>query len=218
MAETQYLLQALTHPTYAFEHSGCGGDYERLEYLGDAVLELAVSDFLYKRSQDLPEGQMTKIRASLVREETLAKLARELDLGPYLLLGHGEDLTGGRNKDSNLANAFEALLAALYLNWGFAKTLAWLEGKMGKLLEQALAGELLSDYKSKLLEQAQAAHQVDLLEFSVSHVSGPVHKPVFSAVIYLAGEKVAEGRGKSKKQAEQAAAKEALAINKLFDR
>ena len=143
------LETALTHSSWAYEHAPeRRADNERLEFLGDAVLQLSVSTALLSLSPSMAEGRMSKMRSLLVCEETLANLARKLDLGAVLLLGHGEEITGGREKDSNLANAMEAVMGALYLEKGFDLASAWVLRELQPYLELVLHGQLRYDYKS----------------------------------------------------------------------
>ncbi len=207
------LLQiALTHPTYAFEHPGTK-DYERMEFLGDAVLELIVSEVLFDRARESQEGRLSKIRSALVCEPTLVKLADQLKLGEYLLLGHGEERTGGRRKASNLADCFEATLAALYLNWGLERSRNFVVDLYGPMIDDALNGRLFHDYKSKLLEDAQACHLADRVKFKIIRERGPVHQPTFEAAVVLDDEILATASGGSKKTAEQAAAEKVLKMD-----
>ena len=207
---------ALTHPSYGYERNH-SRDYERLEFLGDAVLELLVSDYIYHDPKSFPEGDMTKLRASMVREESLAQLARDMKLGSYLFLGHGEEQGGGHDKDSNLSDAFEAVLAAIYLNLGLMAAAAWLAPRLAKLSRQAMAGELVDDYKSRLLEYFQSRHDVEGVSFEVFQTGGPAHKPLFKARVIYRGTELAVGEAGSKKRAEQLAASEALAKIKKME-
>lgn len=207
------LQEALTHSSWAYEQFAQGAaDNERLEYLGDAVLQLSVSTALYHIEPPLPEGQMSKLRALLVCETTLARLARKLSLGDYLLLGHGEDMSGGREKDSNLSNSMEAIIAAIYLDSGFETAKAWILDLLEDDLQKALSGKLCYDYKSSLLEWGQAQPTHADIHFYIVHEEGPVHQRIFTSEVRLDGRAIASGRGSSKKEAEQAAAREALSI------
>lgn len=207
----EILERALTHSTFAYEHGLAQGDNERLEFLGDAVLQLSVSELLYQLSKPLAEGQMTKIRALLVCENTLASIAEALELGQLLRLGHGEEKTGGRSKASNLADACEAFFAALYLDQGFLTAKTIIQGLVEPYLQQALTGHLVYDYKSRLLEYAQAHKDEGEWRFQIVDEQGPVHQRLFTAAVLQNGQELARATGHSKKEAEQAAAHLVLA-------
>lgn len=200
------LLQlALTHASYANE-SGEKGDYERLEFLGDAVLELIVSHMLVIRFPEEGEGQLSRLRASAVNRRTLAAIARRLGLGDHLRLSHGEQKTGGRNKDTLLADVFEAVIGAIYLDGGFGAASAFVERYFDLLFAGVNAELLFSDYKTRLQEVSQASLGRTPTYRTVA-ASGPDHEKVFEIEV-LVGERVlGNGSGTSKKQAEQAAAK-----------
>ena len=198
------LDRALTHRSYCAEH-GVEESNERLEFLGDSVLGLIVTRFTYEEYPALPEGELAKLRASVVSADTLSELAQELDLGASLRLGKGEDASGGRAKPSILADAMEAVIAAVYLDGGLEVVgqvvLASLEGR---IREQA-AGPGGGDYKTRL--QELAARRVDQLpRYQVRH-EGPDHNKRFFATVLLGGVPYGEGEGRSKKAAEQAAAR-----------
>lgn len=205
------LVDALTHRSYAFEFAAPDVvSNERLEFLGDAVLELLSSDLLYRRFPKAQEGELTDLRAALVRASTLAGFARRLQLGPCLRLGRGEETTGGRDRELLIASAFEAVLGALYLDGGIrpAKVLAEL------LLRDELAliteGKAIKDAKSRLQELAQARLGVTPT-YRVLAESGPSHDRTFEAEVVIGSFAVARGSGRNKRQAEQAAAAAALA-------
>ncbi|NLO37510.1 MAG: ribonuclease III [Clostridiaceae bacterium] len=207
----QLLLEALTHSTYAYEHRGENiKDNERLEFLGDAVLDLAISDVLFRHAGQRDEGYMTKTRALVVRETTLALLADEIRLGDLLLLGRGEEATGGRAKPSNLSNAAEAIFGALYLDAGYDLARARILDLLDEPLQLALAGDLVYDYKSRLLELVQATRGNSTLRFQILDESGPVHERLFTAGVLVDSQLISTGTGCSKKEAEQQAAREAL--------
>ncbi len=205
------LHEALRHSSYVNEINEYGlTDNERLEFLGDAVLDLAISHMLIKYYGNVNEGDLSRMRANLVNEQSLAKLAKKISLGDFLILGKGESLSGGREKSSILADAFEAVLAAIYLDAGFSKVFIVIEKHFGQLIESAREPFLNLDYKSTLQERAQAMFK----ETPVYHVieeSGPDHDKRFTVEITING-KPATGTGRSKKSAEQAAAKNALEI------
>src|SRR5512143_968095 len=201
-------LAALTHKSFVNEHRGEGLlDNERLEFLGDAVIDLAVSHRLMERFPEAREGELSKIRAAVVDEAGLARMARELDLGALLRLGRGEELTGGRQKSSLLADAMEAVVAALYLGGGLEPVLTLLDRFLGEAFARAAAGTLDRDYKTQLQELAQSKLRVSP-RYRVIAEHGPDHSKIFE--VELKGETIGRGAGRSKKDAEQAAAKLAL--------
>jgi ribonuclease-3 len=203
---------ALTHKSWLNEapHSG-RGDNERLEFLGDAVLTLAVSDMLMRRYPERSEGDLSKTRAVVVSEAGLARAAERLDLGPWIFLGRGEEQAGGRRRPSILADALEALLGGVYLDGGFGAARAVAE----RLLTASLAGAedgLRLDYKSRLQEKSQALFQ-EAPRYAVVGQEGPDHAKTFCVSITLGGAEYGRALGRSKKEAEQSAA--ALALEKL---
>lgn len=207
----ELLQQALTHRSFAFERDGVrDGErhYERLELLGDAVLGLVASQWLFATYPAAEEGQLSKLKAHLVSEPVLATIARDLDLGPQLRLGVGEERSGGRNKDSLLADVLEAILGALYLEAGLGRPAALLEPYLAheSARPSALAG---SDAKTSLQEHAQAAGW-DLPVYLVTDAVGPDHRKTFLVQVLVRNELVGIGEGLSKKKAEQAAARAAL--------
>lgn len=209
-----YLQEALTHSTYAYEHRHENlANNERLEFLGDAVLDLAISDFLFRKPEQHDEGFMTKTRALLVCENCLAMQAGRLHLGDLLLLGRGEESTGGRGKPSNLANAMEALLGAIYLDGGFEQVREIIARLFTPSLKQAVAGKIIHDYKSRLLEMVQATRGGSQVRFVILDEQGPVHAREFTAGVEVDDQLIAQGSGSSKKEAEQQAA--AAAIERL---
>jgi len=204
-----YYWQALTHSSYANERGlNSGAHNERLEFLGDAVLELAISESLFLTFPQLPEGKLTRYRAGLVCEESLAKLARELDLGTLIRLGKGEDSGGGRLRPSLLADALEALLGAVYLDLGFEEVRA-LTGRLFLPLFQSLAsGCLHRDHKTLLQEYTQA-RLASTPEYLIVSEQGPDHAKIFIAQVLINGKVAGQGSGRTKKEAEQEAAREA---------
>lgn len=210
-SDQERLREALTHSTYAYEqHRIDAWDNERLEFLGDAVLDLVISDMLFHHEERLEEGLMTQKRALVVRETTLAQVAYHLDLGRYLLLGKGEDATGGRLKPSNLSNAVEAILGAIYLDGGLEPVFDVIRRLFEEPLTLALSGDLVYDYKSRLLERIQSSRGSSTLKFQILDESGPVHERLFTAGILVDDQLIATGTGTSKKDAEQEASKKAL--------
>lgn len=207
----QLLVEAMTHSTFAYEQRQPGlVDNERLEYLGDAVLDLVISHRLYLEPARFTEGFMTKARALVVCEPTLAKSARALGLGGFLRLGRGEEATGGRNKPSNLANAVEAVIGATFQDGGFAAADALVGRLLADELALALSGHLVYDHKSQLIELVQGSRLGSTIRFTIVREEGPVHERIFTAAVLLDEQPIGEGSGTSKKEAEQQAAREAL--------
>ncbi|GAA0461013.1 ribonuclease III [Alkalibacillus silvisoli] len=204
----QLLKQAFMHTSYVNEHRDAGlEDNERLEFLGDAVLELAVSQHLFRHYPDMSEGELTKFRANIVCEPSLEQFSRTLNLGEYLLLGKGEEASGGRERPAILADAFEGLMGAIYLDQGFKKALAFLQEYVFPSIEPGAFSHVM-DYKSKLQELVQKDHQS--VSYKIIDEIGPDHNRQFVASVSLNGTKIGTGIGKSKKEAEQEAAKEGL--------
>jgi ribonuclease III len=206
--DSELLVQAFRHASYSNEQNDEDiGDNERLEFLGDAVLDLAVSHLLMEFFQDADEGHLSKYRAMLVDEGGLYQIATELDLGEYLLLGKGEEHTFGRKKPSILANTMEALLGAIYIDAGFEKTLDIVRKLFSPMIVKVGDNEMLQDFKSLLQEHTQQYFQT-IPKYRLIKESGPAHDKTFRIALILNGENLAEGEGKSKKEAEQRAAKE----------
>lgn len=209
--ERELLLRSLSHRSFANEYDEDVHDNEVLEFLGDAVLGFVVSEMLYRRHPNLSEGQMSKLKAFLVSAGMLARKAEDIDLGSYLLLGKGEEKTDGRGKDSLLANAFEAVVAALYLDGGMPVAAGFLDRMLSPQLAGAIQREpTLQDFKSLLQEELQAVGR-PLPVYQVVGEDGPDHKKVFLVELVVGEEPLAEGEGRTKKAAEQAAAELALA-------
>jgi ribonuclease-3 len=206
--DPRLLQQALTHSSYANE-SGEPGDYERLEFLGDAVLELVVSHLLLGRFPDEGEGALSRLRASAVNRRTLAAIARRLGLGEHLRLSHGEEKTGGRNKDTLLGDVFEAVIGAIYLDGGLGAAANFVERYFDLLFEEVNQELLFNDYKTRLQEISQARLGRTPVYRTVA-ASGPDHEKTFEIEVALGDRMVGRGSGSSKKQAEQAAAKQAF--------
>lgn len=203
-----YLETALTHSSYANEHGVQSN--ERLEFLGDAVLNLIVSENLFLRFSDDDEGDLSKIRASLVCEKGLFELSKKIDLSSYIKLGKGEELSGGRNRASVVSDAFEALLAAIFLDSDFDTAKAWLLALMKEELETA-EDKPSSDYKTVIQELTQKDGK-GKVSYTLIAESGPDHNKNFISAVMVDGKKIAEGEGKSKKEAEQDAAKNAIKL------
>jgi ribonuclease-3 len=203
-------LAALTHKSYVNEHrEDALQDNERLEFLGDAVIDLAVSHRLMERFPAAREGDLSKMRAAVVDEQGLSEMARALDLGGLLRLGRGEELTGGRQKASLLADAMEAVVAAIYVEAGLEAVLGLIDRFLGEAFARAAAGTLDRDYKTQLQELSQSALRATP-RYRVVAERGPDHSKIFEVETDLRGEVVGRGEGRSKKDAEQAAAKLAL--------
>lgn len=201
------LMQSLTHRS-AVRDSKKSGHNERLEFLGDAVLELAATEYLYHLSEK-PEGELTNWRSALVQREHLASVAREIKLGDYLQLSRGEEASGGRDRTSNLANALEALIGAIFLDKGFEEAQAFCHTYILKRLEGLLAAGKDRDEKSVFQERAQEKHGITPHYETIDAV-GPDHQKYFTCAVFIGEEKIAEGQGMSKQRAEQAAAKAGL--------
>ena len=194
---------ALTHRSYAYEHGGIP-DNERLEFLGDSVLGVIVTDELYRRFPDLPEGQLAKIRAAVVNARALADVARELDLGSYLLLGRGEITTGGHDKSSILADSAEAVIGAVYLTSGMDGVGAFIHRIFDPMI--VASADLGAGLDSKTsLQEASAARELGVPVYAIQE-SGPDHAKEFLAEVVIGGEVLGTGTGRSKKLAEQHAA------------
>ncbi len=201
------LRTALTHSSFANENRYAGAVCnERLEFLGDSVLGVMVAGRLYTQCMEMPEGEMTRLRADLVCEQSLATVAEELELGKYLRLGRGEERTGGRKRRSILADAVEALLAAIYLDGGFESAQRFVDRYV---LSRRSVEEKHGDYKTQLQELVQQ-RSGQTLTYPLLSEEGPDHDKTFTVQVALNGEILGVGRGRTKKQAEQAAARQAL--------
>jgi ribonuclease III len=203
------LNKALTHKSYVNENSQSLKDNERFEFLGDAVLDLMVSGYIIKTFPDFAEGTLSKIRAAVVNESCLAELARQIDLGKYLLLGKGEAASGGREKNSLLANTYEALAGAVYFDSNLETALDIYLPVLGKEIAKNAETARFRDYKSELQEYTQT-HFNCIPNYNIVNEKGPAHAKEFEVVILVQESIRGQGSGKSKKEAEQAAAKSAL--------
>lgn len=205
------LLQALTHSSYVNENKlEITDSNERLEFLGDAILGLVVSEHLYKTYLKSPEGELTKFRAKIVCEQSLAYVAKKYDIGQYLLLGKGEEATGGRERISILADTVEAIIGAVYLDSSYEKVRKVLLGKFKKDVAIAVSkGILFVDYKTELQEKVQKNGSLKI-EYNVEKEEGPDHGKIFYMNVMIDDQKISTGRGTNKKEAEQHAAKKAL--------
>ncbi len=204
------LEHALTHKSRAAEDvSGGVADNESLEFLGDAVLGLVVADALFHQYPGYDEGQKSKVKAAVVSTQSLARHAEEIRLGDHLILGRGEEKTGGRFKPALLADAYEALIAAIYLDGGLEAAADFLRRELKEAIDAGSAQTLVRDYKSALQERLQALGR-SLPEYRVSGETGPDHRKIFSVEVVVNGEVLGTAVGKAKKEAEQEAAREAM--------
>ena len=204
--QTDYLRRALTHSSFV---TGEGKDNERMEFLGDAVLELCVSEELFFRFPNMKEGQMTRNRASIVCESALFEAAKQIDLGAFLLLGKGEDASGGRKKPSILSDAFEAVICAIFLDGGLEPARAFIHRSVLPLLHFSETA-FEKDYKTRLQELIHAKTHGRQVSYELVRAEGPDHKKVFTMRAVLDGETLGEGTGNSKQSAGQEAARAAL--------
>jgi ribonuclease-3 len=203
------LRRALTHPSYVNEHPEDGvGDNQRLEFLGDAVLDFVTGAWVYRHYADFDEGRMTRLRAALVRAETLAQLARQVKIGEAMRLGHGEEEAGGRERDANLCDAFESVVGALYLDGRMAVVENFVEPLIEPVAEATLATAADQDAKSRLQEWSQAQSGITP-RYRIVTEQGPDHAKTFVAEVFLDKRVVGQGEGHSKQAAEQAAAQAA---------
>jgi ribonuclease-3 len=209
-SQVKYLERALTHSSYANERN-LSGNNERLEFLGDAVLELAVSQMLYRRFPDVPEGVLTKLRANMVSEPALAELAEELGLDRLVLLGRGEELQGGRERASLLSDALEAVFGAVYLDGGYEAAEHCIESLMHSRVPEAELEQRPKDAKSRLQEATQKIWK-DRPVYTLVGSEGPEHSKVFEVRLDLPDGTELTGRGPSVKKAEQKAAAKALTL------
>lgn len=205
MKDPSLLRRALTHSSYANEKRSAGSQSnERLEFLGDSVLGVVTAEHLYRSYPRRPEGELTRMRASLVCEQSLHHVALQLDLGRYLLLGHGEQLNGGRERPSLLADAVEAIIAAVYLDGGFHQAAALIH----RLILDVEHAEDMKDYKTELQELVQRKSG-SVISYELTGSQGPDHLKEFFVTVHVNGQPAGDGRGRSKKEAEQAAARAA---------
>jgi ribonuclease-3 len=203
------LKQALTHSSFTNEQKiNKRKNYERLEFLGDAVLELVSSEFLFREHTDVPEGELTKLRASMVCEPALAFCARDLELGKFILLGKGEESTGGRSRDSITSDVMEAVIGAIYLDGGMKPAKAFIDRFVLSDLENK---QLFYDSKSNLQEVVQGRLKKEI-RYELLQESGPEHNKTFRVSVYMEDEFLGEGLGRTKKAAEQQAAYKALLL------
>lgn len=212
--DLRLLTRALTHTSYVNEYNGRMEDNERLEFLGDAVLDFVVGAWLYRHCPEMREGDLTKIRSALVRTEQLAEFARQINLGDALRLGRGERNSGGQNRPALLCAAFEALVGAMYLKAGISAVEAFVHPFLERSREKIsdiLAGEKIDDPKSRLQEWTQSQEQkLGLPQYAIVNESGPDHAKTFEVEVTIQGKVYGRGRGSSKSLAERDAARAAL--------
>lgn len=204
------IFEALSHSSFANEYKHGRHSNERLEFLGDSVLSIVISEHLFKHFKHLPEGDLTKIRASLVCEKALFEFSKQISLGEYILLGKGEENTGGRNRPSIVSDAFEAVIAAVFLDGGMETARDYVLGFIPKDLDRSSANNL-QDYKTILQEIIQRNPE-EKVEYVLKGETGPDHDRHFVVEVCLNSNVIGHGEGHSKKQAEQQAAKEALRL------
>ena len=200
--------EAFTHPSFVNEANHKVADYERLEFMGDAVLQLFVTEFIFKEFPDVPEGELTALRAKLVREESLARFARELNIGDYIAVGVGELRNGGRDRDSVLANVFESFMGAIYLDCGSEAVLKMLQKTIFKHIDD-IDTEQIHDYKTTLQELMQADVR-KTVTYELLSSEGPSNAPMFEVAAVMDHMRLGVGRDSRKKRAEQKAAQDAL--------
>ncbi len=205
----ELINSSLTHPSYIFEKDIKKTQHnQRLEFLGDAVVGLVIGEYLYKRFPEKKEGLLTKMRAAIVCESSLAAGARKINLGKYILMGKGEMMGGGENRSSNLADAWEALCGAIYLERGLLVVKSFILNSLYEAIDDVVKGNF-GDFKTRLQEIVQKAPEQEI-EYRILKENGPDHDKDFIAGVYINGEIISQGAGKTKKEAEQGAAKEAL--------
>jgi len=208
-ANKEYLVEALTHRSYLNEHKSSRSHNERLEFLGDAVLELVISDYLFKEFPDRAEGELTSFRSALVRTDSLAETAKEIAIGESILLSKGEEDTGGRTKSYLLANAFEALIGAIYLDQGYEKSREFINKYLVKKLPDIVKNRTDIDSKTKIQEVAQAKYK-ETPTYEVINQEGPDHDKHFTVIVKIKDKTIGEGKGSSKQRAEEDAATKGL--------
>ena len=205
------LEKSLTHSSYSNEDKSYNKvNNERLEFLGDAVLSISVSRYIFDKFPDYPEGDLTKLRSQVVCEDTLSMVASELNIGKYMLLGKGEEASGGRDRKSILADAVEAIIAAIYIDGGYRKAESFVLDNLTKYIHHAVKGKIVTDFKSYLQEYYQSKGHTCKIRYVVTKEEGPDHEKVFHVDVVINRAVAGSGSGKSKKLAEQEAAKNAL--------
>ncbi|MCI5689160.1 ribonuclease III [Anaerovoracaceae bacterium 42-11] len=209
----ELLNKALTHSSFCREHGTEGkNNNERLEFLGDAFFDAIISVELYKLLEKVDEGKLTKTRALIVCEKSLAQVARRLDIGAYLNMGKGEEHSGGRQRESILADAVEAVVGAIYLDGGFEEVFRFVSREFAQTIEDALAGRLFTDYKTQVQEVLQKRGKKVIISYHLDKEEGPDHDKTFYVHLTCNGRVLGCGSGKSKKEAEQNAARETFRL------
>lgn len=208
------LLRALTHSSYANEKRTLNN--ERLEFLGDSVLSVVVSEYIYRQYTDINEGKLTQVRANLVCEKSLAEFARRINLGNLIFLGHGEESTGGRERASVVSDAFEAVLAAIYLDTGMEGARAWLLNLIENDIKAAIVQKSTKDFKTRLQEQVQTKGNFHSITYKMIEESGADHNKKFKVAVLIDNKITDYGEGSSKKEAEQKAAEAVLKKNEAL--
>ena len=212
----ELLGQAFVHSSFVNEQQLDALDNnERLEFLGDAVLSIIVSDYIYKEFPDLTEGELTRLRASVVCEASLSKQARNMNLGKFLQMGKGETSSGGANRDSILCDLYESVLGAIYLDGGYKQACIYVMNSLKAEIHSMKGLDWIADPKTHLQEQLQKTSS-EPIEYNVIHESGPAHSKLFKVQLSQSGKLLGEGEGKNKKEAEQNAARNAIEKYKLF--
>ncbi|MDP3386254.1 MAG: ribonuclease III [Eubacteriales bacterium] len=204
------LKEALTHSSFSNENGQQIRNNERMEFLGDAVLEIMVSHYLFTRFDGYPEGKLTRLRSKVVCEDVLYEISMQYKLGDFLVLGKGEEYTGGRNRKSILADSLEALIASVYLDGGFENVKALFLPKFIEFIERAATGKISLDFKTRFQEVIQRDHPNSRIRYQVYREEGPDHDKTFYVKLFLDHNMAGNGEGKSKKSAEQEAAREGL--------
>ncbi|MGB7604068.1 MAG: ribonuclease III [Lutisporaceae bacterium] len=207
--DSSLLNTAMTHSSYTANRAEKLEHYERLEFLGDSILSMIVSQYIFRNCKELAEGQLTRVRANIVCEASLYEAAEKIDLGEFLLISKGEELTGGRSRISILADAFEALIAAIYLDGGINKAKSFVLDTLKDIIKRAIQNKIVSDYKSYIQEYIQKTSQAKI-SYELLLEEGPAHSRTFEIAMMLDDKTIGIGRGNSKKEAQQAAAKNAM--------
>jgi ribonuclease III len=212
--EPRLLVEAMTHGSLGYESQRSGADNQRLEFLGDAVLQLALSHAIFQHLPEADEGHLTKARAHLVSTKALARFARKIALGQHLLMGRGEEASGGRDRDSTLADALEAVVGAVFLDAGLGAAQAFILRVLHEDLQQLSMSFFESNPKGDLQERLQAIHS-EAPQYQIMSQAGPDHAKFFEAAVSWRGQELGRGSGRSKKEAEVQAAQAALANTQL---
>ncbi len=214
--DTDILNTALTHSSFANEKGLNCIHNERLEFLGDSILSMIISLYLFRHNKNMPEGQLTRTRANIVCEQSLYNVAREMNLGKYIHMSKGEESTGGRKRPSILADTLEALIAAIYLDSGFNKAELFVLSIMGDIIKSSIDNKIFNDYKSFFQEYVQK-NNLGLIEYKMLSEKGPDHLKIFSMALLLDNKTVGIGKGNSKKDAQQSAARNAMETMRLIN-